>query len=768
MRVVKWFLICFSISILFSQVSGVTINETLDTTAPASNPAYRAETGLMTGRLTRSGTVSACGSLKPNPGIFNPTGERQFDNYRFIALTSGCVTVTLSNAGNDVLFSAAYNQYGLSISDPSANYLGDPGVSPTDSNPSRSFSFDVVAGQKFHVVVHEVNAAGGIGQSYTLDLNGVKLAPDFTVNGVLDTTVPPSHPAYYAGTGIQTGRLSRLGGASTCDTEKTNPGLFTPTGDRRADLYRFVPASSGCAFVTLHHTGSDQAQIVVYDQYGWVNSDPSLNYLADPGQSASNSSVVFSFKVQRGVPFFVMVHEVTPAAGIGDNYTLNISNVNLIPTIEINSRLDLAAPPPNPDYVPATGQQVGRLNRNSPASTCDSPKPNPGLFSTFGLRQYDLYTVTPAASGCVQVTLSTTGTGYDFYSAAYNSSGFNPSNPSSNFLADNGVSPNLGNPRTYSFWVTVGQPFSVVVHEVNPDIGIGKDYKLEIGGIALNVTPRAAQYDFDGDSKTDLSIFRPSVGEWWYFRSSDQGVGAFTFGSVTDIPTPFDFTGDGKSDVAFFRPSSGTWYVLRSEDTTFYAFPFGANGDKPAPGDFDGDGTDDAAVFRPSTGLWFILRSSDSGISSLPFGASGDLPVVADYDGDGMDDVAIFRPSVREWWHLKSAGGVGAYQFGSPGDKTVQGDYTGDGKADVAFWRPSTGEWYVVRSEDSSFYAFPWGATGDIPTPGDYDGDGVYDAAVWRQSQNCTWFILGSTSGFQSAPFGAAGDKPLPSLYSVP
>ncbi len=29
-----------------------------------------------------------------------------------------------------------------------------------------------------------------------------------------------------------------------------------------------------------------------------------------------------------------------------------------------------------------------------------------------------------------------------------------------------------------------------------------------------------APFDFDGDGKTDLSVFRPSTGEWFAFRST--------------------------------------------------------------------------------------------------------------------------------------------------------------------------------------------------------------------------------------------------------
>ncbi|MEZ5425712.1 MAG: cytochrome c peroxidase [Pyrinomonadaceae bacterium] len=269
--------------------------------------------------------------------------------------------------------------------------------------------------------------------------------------------------------------------------------------------------------------------------------------------------------------------------------------------------------------------------------------------------------------------------------------------------------------------------------------------------------------DFDGDGRTDISIFRTPVGQWWYYRSSDGGNSAFQFGSSTDRIVPADYTGDGKTDVAIFRPSSGEWFVLRSEDSSFYSFPFGASTDIPAPGDFDGDGKADPTVFRPSTATWFTQASSQ-GTLIRSFGSSGDIPQVGDYDGDGRDDLAIFRPGDGSWWLDRSSAGLIVYTFGVGGDKPVIGDYTGDGKTDVAFWRPTTGEWFILRSEDASFYSAPFGAMGDIAAPGDYDGDGKFDLAVFRPSE-ATWYVSQTRDGFLIQAFGSPEDYPAPAAY---
>jgi subtilisin len=310
--------------------------------------------------------------------------------------------------------------------------------------------------------------------------------------------------------------------------------------------------------------------------------------------------------------------------------------------------------------------------------------------------------------------------------------------------------------RMLNALISTGQPVTDTRNGiVKPRIRIGN---------ALQAIAGNPVFDFDGDGKTDISIFRPSLGEWWYLKSSNGGNGAFQFGSSSDKLAPADYTGDGKTDISFWRPSTGEWFVLRSENNSFYSFPFGNSTDIPVAGDFDGDGKADAAVYRPSETNWYIRRSSDGGTTIQQFGASGDVPVVADYDADGKTDIAVYRVALGEWWIQRSAAGLIAFQFGNSSDKPVQGDYTGDGKADVAFWRDSTGEWFVLRSENNSFYSFPFGATGDTPAPGDYDGDGKFDATVFRSSTT-TWYSQRTTAGTLIQPFGAAGDVAVPSVF---
>ncbi len=268
----------------------------------------------------------------------------------------------------------------------------------------------------------------------------------------------------------------------------------------------------------------------------------------------------------------------------------------------------------------------------------------------------------------------------------------------------------------------------------------------------------AAKFDdFDGDGKTDISVFRPAEGNWYILRSGDNTMSAQSFGLSTDTLVPADYDGDGKTDVAVFR--NGIWYLDRSRDG-FTAFLFGQAGDIAQPGDYDGDGIADIAVYRPSGGIWYMQKSRD-GFSAVQFGIATDKPVGADFDGDGKADPAVYRDGT--WYMLRSSSGFTGVQFGLPTDKPVIGDYDGDGKTDVAVWRPSDGTWYTLRSSDGTFRGSAFGLSSDIPTPGDFDGDGSNDYAVYRPSVG-TWFVTNPTTGsFRAQQFGISSDKPIPS-----
>ncbi len=274
--------------------------------------------------------------------------------------------------------------------------------------------------------------------------------------------------------------------------------------------------------------------------------------------------------------------------------------------------------------------------------------------------------------------------------------------------------------------------------------------------------PKNKPADFDGDGKTDVSVYRPDAGNWFVLNSSNASFNAVAFGNSTDVLAPGDYDGDGKTDTAVFRPSEGSWY-FRTKAGFVSSRQFGTSGDIPVPADYNGDGKTDVAVFRPSNGTWYIANSDSLGtFTFVQFGQTGDKPVLGDYDGDGKTDLAVFRPATGSWFILRSSdGGFNGVNFGISTDQPIPGDYDGDNKTDVAVFR--SGVWYLLQTT-AGFSGVQFGASGDMPAVGDYDGDNKTDLAVYRPA-NGTWYQLQSQNGFGATAFGISTDKPIPNAY---
>lgn len=300
----------------------------------------------------------------------------------------------------------------------------------------------------------------------------------------------------------------------------------------------------------------------------------------------------------------------------------------------------------------------------------------------------------------------------------------------------------------------------------------GEIYVVGLGGTVERIVRIKANADFDGDGKTDLSVFRPSTGSWYIQNSSNNSFRGQQFGQSGDRPVPEDYDGDGVTDIAVFRPTNGGWYYLRSSDNTFFGTQFGVSTDIPIPADYNGDSKADIAVFRPSNGTWYTSTNPASNYGAVQFGSSTDVPVPGDYDGDGKSDIAVFRPSTGSWYRINSGNGNQfGVTFGANGDTVAQGDYDGDNKTDIAVIRTvnNVRNWYISNSSNGATQAVSFGNATDVPAVGDYDGDGRDDVAVVRQAGGTSsWYYLRSSNGaFAGFQFGADTDLPIPA-YDVP
>lgn len=300
-----------------------------------------------------------------------------------------------------------------------------------------------------------------------------------------------------------------------------------------------------------------------------------------------------------------------------------------------------------------------------------------------------------------------------------------------------------------------------------PSFGEDEDGELYVcytNGQIDKITRAKASADFDGDARTDLSVFRPTEGNWYVSNSSNGGVQFLNWGTVGDVPVPKDYDGDNITDLAVFRASSGQWYIVKSSDGTVDVVDWGTVNDVPVAGDYDGDAKADLAVWRPSTGEWFVRRSSDSGVTYAIWGTNGDRPAPGDFDGDGKFDLSVWRPSTGDWYSINSSNGAVRFvNWGIASDINVSGDFDADGRTDTAVYRPSTGTWYIARSL-GGVIAVRWGAAEDRPQVGDYDGDGKDDIGVFRPSTG-EWYVSRSSNGsVLFAHWGTGTDLAVPGL----
>lgn len=259
-------------------------------------------------------------------------------------------------------------------------------------------------------------------------------------------------------------------------------------------------------------------------------------------------------------------------------------------------------------------------------------------------------------------------------------------------------------------------------------------------------------HNFDGNHRSDIVTWNAANGQWRRgdanFNSSSS-IPTTTFqwglGSLGDVPAPGDFDGDGKTDYTVFRNGEGQWYTFLSSSSSWAVFPFGAPGDIPIPNDYNGGGKTDYAVFRPSEGVWYILFSETGQYAIHQWGTNGDRPVPADYDGDGRSDLGVFRPSDGVWYYIRSSdSSFGIAQWGLGTDIPVPADYDGDGMADLAVYR--SGTWYIYRSHNNAVAILSWGAPTDLPIPVGQLGD-ISFPTVFRPSDT-KWYRFGLGIGY--------------------
>ena len=301
------------------------------------------------------------------------------------------------------------------------------------------------------------------------------------VNGAIDIEAAAVDRDSGAGIFMPLRSMNLLGvsGPAALDTIPPISGEFAGNGNGWID-----PGETGSLFVTLNNIGLSNATAV---SATLSTSTPGVQIVPSAAQSYPNIAAVVGSST-NATPFAFNLNSSFPCAGtVSFTLVVNYSggsgsqvfnfNVNTGHPTAVSTTLDTTAPPTDPTYAAITGTQTGRLTRTGANSTCAALKTTPAVFDATGSRRFDAYTFTASASGCTSVTVNT-GAG-NLLAVAYNGSGYVPSNPSANYLADAGFSDTT---MEFSFNVTAGQQYTVVVHEVDPAGGVGSNYSLQVSG----------------------------------------------------------------------------------------------------------------------------------------------------------------------------------------------------------------------------------------------------------------------------------------------
>lgn len=419
--------------------------------------------------------------------------------------------------------------------------------------------------------------------------------------------------------------------------------------------------------------------------------------------------------------------------------------------------------------VSNTGQNL-RVNPNTGAATVD------GVINP-AARSITAAGYTNSVFGATTTTLYTVDTGdNNLYTQ------IPPNDGTQVLVGSTGITPTTTNgfdiaPNTNTAYLTGVNVILTTLYTVNLTNGAATSAGTIGGGLtpirgiavgsAQTGSPASVTLDFDGDRRTDFSVFRLTTGTWYISRSSNNQFTIVPFGTNgTDTLTPADYDGDGRTDISVWRNTNGVFYVMRSSDNTVQTVAFGSNGDEPISRDFDGDGRADFAVVRRvgNNLVWYINNSINNSVRVEAFGLATDFAASGDYDGDGRFDLAVYRGNGQQpatFFIQRSTLGLTTVQWGIGSDLVVPGDYDGDGRSDFAVVRQgSPYTWYILRSSDGAFSAFEFGSKPQFTAQGDYDGDGRTDIAVWDPATG-NYYVQQSSGPLSTTQFGQNGDYPV-------
>ena len=287
--------------------------------------------------------------------------------------------------------------------------------------------------------------------------------------------------------------------------------------------------------------------------------------------------------------------------------------------------------------------------------------------------------------------------------------------------------------------------------------------------------------DFNGDNASDLSVFDPSVSEWWMLTLGGTALNPWPngilWGFPGGVPVAGDFNGDNTDDLGVYNPTAAEWWLYSMDGVVLSPWPdpiqWGFPGATPVIGDFDGDNVDDLGIYDGTSAEWWIYSMDGRVLTPWPdpiqWGFPGAIPVAGDFNSDGKDDIGVYDSTTARWWLLSLDGVVispwpNAIQWGFPGATPVVGDFNADGTDDIGVYDSAVSEWWLYSLDGTILSPWPlpfnWGYPGAQAVVGDFDGDDADDMGIYDTATS-TWWVL-SVDGRVLTPW------PVPLQWGFP
>ncbi|MBE7515929.1 MAG: hypothetical protein HS105_04850 [Chloracidobacterium sp.] len=441
-----------------------------------------------------------------------------------------------------------------------------------------------------------------------------------------------------AGDATMSGRINRDGVPSSCTGGA--PTAAPISGTFSYDAYNYTNPTGQDVCVTVEYdmtqcggTTNNSTQVDAYSSFNPASTN--TNVIGKPGFSTVGTGTL-SFRVAAGASFVIVVHGVASAGtGVCSSYTYKLTYRTGCREAGYDHTNDGKA---DPTFFRSSDTTWNVLNSAGGTNSL-----------LFGLSNDIITAGDYTGDGRTDVSTYRPTTGQWFYSTSQTS-------PQTNVTYQPwGMNGDIAIPGDYDkdgkSDVAVWRPSDATVY-----ILLSSTNTMLYGQWGANGDVPVTG-DFDGDLSSDLAVVRNVGGTYrWFIRNSNFGYGfeygcgtstpicamGVPFGSSTDRIVSGDFDGDARSDIAVYRPSTGFWYYLASSlnvqnapgATAVRSFQWGLNGDIPQPADYDGDKMTDFAVFRPSTGVWYLSNSGGgaySTYSSPTWGTATDQPATAAY-----------------------------------------------------------------------------------------------------------------------------------------